>query len=114
MIVGLGIPQSVCLSLLLPCGLCPVVNVSCDVWTCTNHPLCQPAQTAATIYSCTFEVYAFLFFLQKRGFQRAVPYLTLLNLDAFQALKLESQSYPLWYTCLFVERKSCSFVFLRS
>lgn len=109
-----GVPPSICLFLLLPCGLCPVVNVSCVVWTCTNHPVCSPAGTATTIYSCSFEVYTIFFFFQRRAFQRAVAYLTLLNLDAFQVSKLERRAWPLWCTCLFVERKSCFFVFLRN
>lgn len=54
------------------------------------------------------------FFFPKRAFLTAVPYLTLLNLDAFQALKLERRSWPLWCTWLFVERKSYFFMFLRS
>jgi len=35
---------SLCLFVLLPCGLCPVVNISLDVWTYTSHTFCQLAE----------------------------------------------------------------------
>lgn len=82
---------------------------------CGHAPIILSASQQRLLQQFTVAILKYMhFFFQRRAFQKTVSYLTLLNLDAFEVLKLERRAWPSWCTCLFVERKSCCFVFLRN